>query len=326
MGTYQLANNSIRETGFTKFCLIMLWLLATSAYWVGAIMGSKDVGKPRTASNLCFEDDADRVVSIQHKRGRKRLFQAAIIIPALVNNVAVQARLRRSVESVLIQCSHEQVVVVVDDGSPIAINMNLDLSNFAVVRMSHNAGPAAARNTGAQYALERGAKTICFLDSDASADKEWFKEHLKMQAANPGIYGGLTTSSSAALVSRLHEYIGTLRGPLLPDGSLLYAPTCNLSVSSACWASFDETFKSAAFEDVEFCIRMRKQGWKTWLVATAVVYHEYETSLFGLWKQFYRYGKAEPKMIQKHREYPDWLASASTDYERRQMVIAKKND
>lgn len=325
LGTYHLANESILESGFTKCCLILLWMLATLAYWLGAIVGSKTLQAQHRNSNRCFEDPVDNTLEMQHDGNGKGAFEAAIIIPALVRNLTEQTQLHKSVESILSQCTPKQLVVVVDDGSPFTVRLNLNLSNFALLRRSRNGGPAAARNTGAQYALGRGAQIICFLDSDACANEQWLREHLTMQASKPGIYGGWTTSSSLGLVSKLHDYVGTLRGPLLPDGSLLYAPTCNLSVSSACWVLFDESFKSAAFEDVEFCVRQRKQGWKTRLVATALVYHKYETSLFALCKQFYRYGKAEPRMIGKHPEYPDWLAIASTNYKQEVMVTTKKD-
>jgi len=55
---------------------------------------------------------------------------------------------------------------------------------------------------------------------------------------------------------RFHDVFGTLNGRMFTDGSLLYGCTCNMSVSfTACPLRFDEDFRTAAFEDVDFCYR-----------------------------------------------------------------------
>ena len=109
--------------------------------------------------------------------------------------------------------------------------------------------------------------------------------------------------------------------PELSDA--LYIPTCNMAVTTCTLVAvggFDETFPSAAFEDVEFCVRARKLGSKVWVAsrdACSGLHHAYAVSWAGFSSQFHRYGRAHPLMLAKHPEYEDWYA-ASTELTSRQ--------
>ena len=90
---------------------------------------------------------------------------------------------------------------------------------------------------------------------------------------------------------------GTLNGRRLEDGSLLYGCTCNLSVNvAAADIAFDASFPAAAFEDVEFCVRARKRGISLTYAGDAVVSHDYTGGLWGLFRQFQRYGMYEAQV------------------------------
>jgi hypothetical protein len=94
-----------------------------------------------------------------------------------------------------------------------------------------------------------------------------------------------------------HDVCGTLNGRRLEDGSLLYGCTCNLSVDiGAADLDFDASFPAAAFEDVEFCVRARKRGISLVYTPTAVVAHHYTGGLWGLYRQFRRYGMYESQV------------------------------
>lgn len=152
-----------------------------------------------------------------------------------------------------------------------------------VHRLPANRGPAAARNAGLLAAAQLGAAVVLFLDDDCQPAPGWVAAMLAAQAAAPGLVGGCTMATRpGTLVGLFHDTFGTLNGRRAPDGSLLYAPTCNLSASLASLRRaaaggsaarsgngvsqraelllFDESFRAAAFEDVEFCIRARKAG------------------------------------------------------------------
>ncbi len=161
-----------------------------------------------------------------------------------------------------------------------------------VHRLPANRGPAAARNVGLLAAAALGASVVLFLDADCQPAADWVAAMLAAQAAAPGLVGGCTVASRPGTpVGMFHDAFGTLNGRRAPDGSLLYAPSCNLSANLASLRSaaarggacaretssaggsrcssgsapaelllFDESFRTAAFEDVEFCVRARKAG------------------------------------------------------------------
>lgn len=82
-----------------------------------------------------------------------------------------------------------------------------------------------------------------------------------------------------------HDVFGTLNGRSLPDRSLLYGCTCNLSIDTTIVnIMFDESFPLASFEDVEFCVRARKHGLHLKYEPKAIVQHFYEASLIGLFR------------------------------------------
>jgi len=75
---------------------------------------------------------------------------------------------------------------------------------------------------------------------------------------------------------------------------------------------FNENFD--ACEDVEFNYRVRKAGFKAYLSPRLAVMYYPRTSIRGLWKQMFRYGRGRFRFARTHREYSlmQWLAGAAT--------------
>jgi glycosyltransferase involved in cell wall biosynthesis len=83
---------------------------------------------------------------------------------------------RQAVQSVLAQTFQDYEIIVVDDGSPEPIRLDLPDERLRVLRHETNRGPAAARNTGIRAA---GGELVAFLDSDDL----WLPEKLEKQSA-----------------------------------------------------------------------------------------------------------------------------------------------
>ena len=82
-----------------------------------------------------------------------------------------------------------------------------------------------------------------------------------------------------------HDVCGTLNGRMFKDGSLLYGCTCNLSIAvDLVPLSFDESFRSASFEDVDFCVCACKRGIPMTYNKDAVVRHHYDPGIMGLFR------------------------------------------
>ena len=82
-----------------------------------------------------------------------------------------------------------------------------------------------------------------------------------------------------------HDVCGTLNGRMFKDGSMLYGCTCNLSIAlDLVPLSFDESFRSASFEDVDFCVCARKRGIPVTYNKDAIVRHHYDAGIMGLFR------------------------------------------
>jgi GT2 family glycosyltransferase len=208
-----------------------------------------------------------------------------LVIPAFLRTEWDCACLRRLAESVVAQ-SDLDAAIVVDDASPSAV---ADLpASFEVVRLLENGGPARARNVGIERALSHGATTILFTDHDCVLEPNWVTE--LSSALADGRYagvGGVTAALGGTLLDRFHNFNGTLNGRWILPGrdELLYAPTCNLGVTAevAREFKFDERYPTAAGEDVDFCLRLRRRH-RIGFCKEAVLRHDfgYATTIGGL--------------------------------------------
>ena len=230
--------------------------------------------------------------------------------------VPVYASTGQNLASLLqtLQCLHQQqrtanLVIVVDDGSPVPVPSFFRKDNLMLIQLSANRGPATARNRGIAAAKHFGANIICFCDADCQPQQDWLAKMEMAQQETPGIVSGMTLSdASTTAVGMFHEVFGTLNGRKLKDGSVLYGCTCNLSISvGAVDLLFDTMYPNAAFEDVEFCIRAKKKGIPMTYQPTAVMRHHYGEGLIALFWQFQRYGRFERLTALKHKEYLPWL-------------------
>lgn len=71
--------------------------------------------------------------------------------------------LEDAVESVLRQSISDLEVIVVDDASPVPLQLDLSDSRLKLMRLKRNGGPSAARNAGLE---EAAGRYITFLDDD----------------------------------------------------------------------------------------------------------------------------------------------------------------
>ena len=260
--------------------------------------------------------------------------QCLVAIPVLVKNVRDLSCLEGALKSIRRIMKLDEHLLVVDDGSPLfytqAIQEMCARHHASCLRFSTNHGPAHARNAALIFTRSHTIPIICFMDSDCMVESsDWITQHRRHQHHSPGITVGRTVSmpkSNHFIISRYHDLFGTLNGRqfvqmdahhiLLEDqgsNTLLYGPTCNFSINvNRCPPSlrFDAFhFRQAAFEDVEFCVRARiTHRIPTYFLPNAVVHHDFKTSLNGIWKQFWRYGKGANAMIHLFPFYNDWLA------------------
>ena len=190
-------------------------------------------------------------------------------------------------------------VVVVDDGTPGGLAAVVDCwrSRMAVTLVVQtNAGPAAARNRGAQQA---SGEYLAFTDDDCLPSAQWLTAFAHAFERDPDhLLGGLVVNAlprnpyadaSQDLVTYLCGYYDGEGGrPRLFTSN-------NMAVRASHFhqlGGFDTTFPRAAGEDRDFCDRWTAAGRSSRSVNEARVAHAHALKLRGFCWQHFEYGRA----------------------------------
>ncbi len=189
-------------------------------------------------------------------------------------------------------------VIIVDDGSEIPaesiLNSFRDEIDIQFLRQDH-AGPATARNRGAQHAKK---EFLAFTDDDCAPASDWLSKlaYRFEELPNHGIGGRILNS--------LTENLYSAAGQLLTD--YLYAYYHDSNGKARFFASnnlafpverfreiggFDKTFPLAAGEDREFCDRWLRKGYGLIYGPEVVVYHSHDLTLRTFLRQHFNYGR-----------------------------------
>jgi glycosyltransferase involved in cell wall biosynthesis len=190
-------------------------------------------------------------------------------------------------------------VIVVDDGSTTAMDSVVapftQALNLTLVRQP-NAGPAAARNTGAECAK---GSLLAFTDDDCAPDPGWLRALAGYLACGPGrMVGGKTrntvvnnpfASASQQLISYLYEYYNA------DPANARFFTSNNLALPAEEFrqiGGFDTGFPRAAGEDRELCDRWSFRGYQLVYAPNAIVNHAHALTLGRFWRQHVNYGRA----------------------------------
>ncbi|MEC4891508.1 MAG: glycosyltransferase [Oscillatoria sp. PMC 1051.18] len=158
-------------------------------------------------------------------------------------------------------------VIVTDDGlETTAEEMLLKCYPWVKWVAGSQLGPAANRNNGAKYA--RG-EWLVFTDDDCLPDRHWLEAYTKAITTIPEYQ----VFEGRVYVDRPRRYLAET-SPVNESGGYLWS--CNFTIKRELFQSlggFDERFPYATMEDVEFRVRLTKQGYKFAFVKEASVCH-----------------------------------------------------
>ena len=188
-------------------------------------------------------------------------------------------------------------VVVVDDGSKTSLDKVVaPLENKIDLKLlrQENAGPAAARNKGAEVAQ---GEFLTFTDDDCQPTPNWLDCFAtSFEDAPEAMIGGKTinaldnnlfSSASQKLIDYLYEYYNPAKGKdAFFASNNIAMPAANFKALNG----FDVSFPLAAAEDRDFCDRWNAQYPMLYL-PQAQVNHYHKLSLVSFWKQHFGYGR-----------------------------------
>jgi GT2 family glycosyltransferase len=174
-------------------------------------------------------------------------------------------------------------------------------------------GASAARN-----AAIRAAKgdVIAFTDADCAPDPAWLR-HLLVPFADGavGAVAGRVVPAPAASTLELFSALYTLRLPEVGARRRQWTawqggyPTANLAVRRLLaqdLQGFDESVGIYG-EDYDLCARLYARGAEIVYVPEARVAHHHRTTLGGIVRQAFGFGRSHPYLLRRHAPRGLWL-------------------
>lgn len=200
----------------------------------------------------------------------------SVIIPTFNRNDLLAKCLERLAPGVQSLPPDRYEVIVADDGTyTTAKTMVLEKYPWVTWTAGARKGPAANRNSGARHA--RG-EWLVFADDDCLPDPQWLEAYAEAIAN----YASCLVFEGRTYVDRPRQSLGET-SPVNETGGYLWS--CNFAIRRELFESlngFDERFKYAAMEDVEFGLRLTNVKQSFMFVKSASVCHHWR--LKGGWR------------------------------------------
>ncbi len=221
----------------------------------------------------------------------------AVVIPVW-NQIALT---QRCLESLGAQSRRADTVIVVDNGSDPdpSVAIRQAYPGATILRLKENRGFAGGCNAGIAHALESGHDAVLLLNNDTVADEHLVKELERGLCENPRIAAVGAKTLTDENPPRIHAAYGVLtfhgslvriEGWLEPDINRFQEERdVDVAAGSAVLLRrealldvglLDEEF-FAYHEDVDWCTRARRGGWRIRYVPTAFVRHRMHASTGG---------------------------------------------
>jgi glycosyltransferase involved in cell wall biosynthesis len=196
-------------------------------------------------------------------------------------------------------------VIVVDDGSDSSLEPAIapfrESLRLRLIEQK-NAGPARARNLGAEHAA--GA-LLAFIDDDCEAHPEWLAALNEQfhrwpdRAIGGATVNGLPENVYSAATQDLVDYLCHYDGAPHEQGAASrtappFFTLNNLAVPAALFhhvGGFNVSFRLAAGEDREFCDRWQGCGYGLQNAPDAKMQHMHALSFAKFWRQHMNYGR-----------------------------------
>lgn len=189
-------------------------------------------------------------------------------------------------------------VIIVDDGSEVSAKSILDSFRDKIdiqfVRQDH-AGPATARNRGAQHAKK---EFLAFTDDDCAPASDWLRKLASrfQELPDHGIGGRILNSLTKNLFSSAGQLLTDYLYAYYHDstGNVRFFASNNLAFPAKRFqeiGGFDQSFPLPAAEDRELCDRWLRKGYSLTYAPDVVVFHSHDLTLRTFWRQHFNYGR-----------------------------------
>jgi len=216
------------------------------------------------------------------------------------------------IKSVLIQNGNYELIVISDGFDKKTDNIVRQIrlsykhkSNKLIYLKQKNRGPASARNNGLHHVQ---SEIITFLDDDCVVCENWVDNILSAHKHHPDVLAiaGRLLAYDNGIISEFNQ---SLEAGTVTKNNTVFCPSLinNNSYKKSVFkivGTFDQTFRYAAGEDVEFNYRLYSHNIKTLFVKNILIKHRYKTKLSQLLSQQFNFGKERLKIMRTTNDYP----------------------
>lgn len=210
-------------------------------------------------------------------------------------------------------------IVLVDNGSTdeslaMLQSFQRDHPSRAIrVLVEPRPGASAARNAGIRAAT---GEIVAFTDSDCSPDATWL-DHLIRPFLDPSVAGaaGRIVGAPARTTVELFSALYTLQSPdraARHDRWSPWAggfPTANFAARKSVLEKLQGFDESVCIygEDYDLCARLYAEGGVIAYVPEAGISHHHRTTVPGMVRQAFGFGRSHPYLLKRHARSGLWL-------------------
>jgi glycosyltransferase involved in cell wall biosynthesis len=237
--------------------------------------------------------------TISQKLDNTKTPMVSVIIPSYNSKKTID----QCLTAVLSALPADKEVIVVDDVSTDESPAIISKYPVSLFRLEKNSGPARARDYGVKKAK---GNFLVFIDSDIIIQKDTIIELIKViDDKQAGGVIGLSKSLSNDLVSCSFS-VRSLGVSSVSDkrvreiasvgaGLTVYPRKVFLELKG-----YDEELRIG--EDLDFNTRLKKAGYKQFLVPSAIAYHDHPSTIEGVARKWFQYGYWLFRVYLKHNQ------------------------
>ncbi len=302
--SYYLKMKSMGISEIAIHRLLIAKIIAILSLWAGYLSKGGTFPPPRDIPPVI---DTKNLIFKKNRTKPK----CVVVIPTIrLRNLDSFSKFKKNLINGLISSKYIHKVILV---GPLNLN-NYDIlpNKVEVIEIDEKkCYPSYSRNIGIEESLLLNSDVTMFIDDDIYIKNSKMVDKLILKAFDiKGIVSPLVKSMENTLFDIFHDYEGTLNGVYYKNGNLLYATTCCMAVDNNIFLSnikFDNDFKLAAGEDIDFSIRALYSGFQILPENQITIFHDYGYSTDNILTKFinryFRYGAGNYTVLKKHPYY-----------------------